>query len=31
VDVFYVVDGSGRRLDEGSVREVTRLLTDAAG
>ena len=31
VDVFYVVDGSGRRLDEVSVREVTRLLTDAAG
>jgi [protein-PII] uridylyltransferase len=31
VDVFYIVDGSGRRLDEGSVREVTRLLTDAAG
>ena len=31
VDVFYVVDGSGRRLDDASVREVTRLLTDAAG
>jgi [protein-PII] uridylyltransferase len=31
VDVFYVVDSTGQRLDELSVREVSRLLTDAAG
>jgi [protein-PII] uridylyltransferase len=31
VDVFYVVDGSGELLDEASVREVSRLLADAAG
>jgi [protein-PII] uridylyltransferase len=31
VDVFYVVDGSGQRLDDLSVREVSRLMMDAAG
>jgi [protein-PII] uridylyltransferase len=31
VDVFYVVDSSGERLDDLSVREVSRLLMDAAG
>ena len=31
VDVFYVVDGFGEPLDEASVREVSRLLADAAG
>jgi len=31
VDVFYVVDSTGGLLDAGSVREVSRLLADAAG
>ena len=31
VDVFYLQDGQGRRLDESACRELTRLLTDAAG
>ncbi len=30
VDVFYVVDGSGSVLDERAIREVVRLLGDAA-
>ena len=31
VDVFYLVDASGQRLDALAAREVVRLLTDAAG
>jgi len=31
VDVFYLLGPEGGRLDAASVREVTRLLTDAAG
>jgi [protein-PII] uridylyltransferase len=30
VDVFYLQDADGLRLDEGTAREVVRLLTDAA-
>ena len=31
VDVFYLVGPDGGRLDDATVREVTRLLADAAG
>ncbi|MDQ1585796.1 MAG: [protein-PII] uridylyltransferase, partial [Actinomycetota bacterium] len=31
VDAFYVVDGDGRSLDAGAVREASRLLVDAGG
>jgi [protein-PII] uridylyltransferase len=31
VDAFYVVDGDGRPLDAGAVREASRLLVDAGG
>ncbi len=31
VDVFYLEDGSGERLDQRATREAVRLLTDAAG